>query len=501
MTQQNVNTQFELVGNISANALLSALNTFTTAKKQRKQIVHQSYYDSFDGRLAENGLSADYCVSSDNAVFSLRQLTGETVIASAALTELPIFAHQFESAALRTRLEPVLENRALLKLCTMSIERHCIDILDKRQKIIVRLEFEQCAAFNNRVSVIALKGYVEQAHNVVAQLKRLQMIKNVVSTRINSLPAAYNAKIRCEFTADTSAEHACRDLLKQLFQLLKANQPGVIAHLDNEFLHDYRVAVRRTRVLLSQMKTVEPDYAYQHFSEFFTWLGAVTSPTRDLDVYVEQFTQYQSCLPAALSADLLPFRDVLLNKQASAQQALAEHLNSAKYLDTLTAWDAFLHSSQALPIQPATLSIKTLADKKIRRLFKRVLQQGRAITDASSPECLHDLRKTCKKLRYLLEFFQSLYPTKVIKAFVQPLKDMQEMLGRHQDFCVQEQQLGEFSEELRVLNTPSATLIALQALITVLDKNRQQTRDEFSQCFSQFSGHSTLSLFNRLFTH
>lgn len=501
MTQQNVNAQFELVGNISAKALLGVLNTFTTAKKQRKQIVHKSYYDSFDSRLAAQGLSAEYCVSSDNAVFSLRELTGETVIASTVLTELPVFAHQFESAALRTRLEPVLENRALLKLCTMSIERYCIDILDKRQKVIVRLEFEKCPAFNNRVTVIALKGYAEQAHNLVAQLKHLQMIKNVVSIRRNSLPVAYNAKIRCEFTADTHAEIACKDLLTQLLQLLKANETGVIAHFDSEFLHDYRVAVRRTRVLLSQMKMVEPDHAYQQFSEFFTWLGAVTSPTRDLDVYVEQFNAYQNCLPATLSADLLPFRDFLLNKQASAQQILAEHLNSAKYRDTLTAWDAFLQSSPILPIQPARLSIKTLADKKIRRLFKRVLQQGQAITEASSPECLHELRKTCKKLRYLLEFFQSLYPTKAIKAFLQPLKAMQEMLGRHQDYCVQEQQLGEFSKELCVLNASSATLTALQALITVLDKNRQQTRHEFSQCFSQFSGHSTLSMFSRLFTH
>ena len=38
-----------------------------------------------------------------------------------------------------------------------------------------------------------------------------------------------------------------------------------------------------------------------------------------------------------------------------------------------------------------------------------MLRDGGAITPASPPESLHELRKRCKELRYLLEFFGSLY--------------------------------------------------------------------------------------------
>ena len=66
-----------------------------------------------------------------------------------------------------------------------------------------------------------------------------------------------------------------------------------------------------------------------------------------------------------------------------------------------------------------------------------MVKMGTAIDDDSPAEDLHELRKVGKELRYLLEFFASLYPAEVVKPFVKTLKGLQDQLGRFQDREVQ----------------------------------------------------------------
>ncbi|MFC1662475.1 CHAD domain-containing protein, partial [Gemmatimonadota bacterium] len=42
---------------------------------------------------------------------------------------------------------------------------------------------------------------------------------------------------------------------------MRANEVGMLKNLDSEFLHDFRVAVRRTRSGLTQLKGVFPPSA------------------------------------------------------------------------------------------------------------------------------------------------------------------------------------------------------------------------------------------------
>ena len=57
------------------------------------------------------------------------------------------------------------------------------------------------------------------------------------------------------------AETAPGEIHLALLGILLANEPGLRANLDTEFLHDFRVAVRRTRALLGQIKQVFPPDA------------------------------------------------------------------------------------------------------------------------------------------------------------------------------------------------------------------------------------------------
>src|SRR4029078_7179206 len=52
------------------------------------------------------------------------------------------------------------------------------------------------------------------------------------------------------------ADVGARQIQLALLDFLVANEPGLRASLDTEFLHDFRIAVRRARTLLGQIRRV-----------------------------------------------------------------------------------------------------------------------------------------------------------------------------------------------------------------------------------------------------
>ncbi|NOR79660.1 MAG: CHAD domain-containing protein, partial [Methyloprofundus sp.] len=116
-------------------------------------------------------------------------------------------------------------------------------------------------------------------------------------------------------------------------------------------------------------------------------------------------------------------------------------------------------------------------------------------------EALHDLRKTCKKLRYLMEFFQSLYPATEFKTVLKALKGFQSVLGDFQDYEIQEENLKQFSEEMMDEGVASNTFLAMGVLVQHLDSMRRAARDDFSEQFDLFKQTKNQQTFKRLFAH
>jgi CHAD domain-containing protein len=295
---------------------------------------------------------------------------------------------------------------------------------------------------------------------------------------------------------------AVKIIYATLLQAIKLNEQGTINAIDTEFLHDFRVAIRRTRAGLSQLKAALPADMTNRYSQHFAWLGQITGTPRDLDVYLLNFPAYQAALPAEMQVALLPLRDFLQRKQAVAQQELSKYLRSKKYLMPLIAWEQYLNLPAEKSITPEVveLSVKQLADLRIRKVYQRVIKQGSVITEQSPDTALHELRKTCKKLRYLIEFFQSLYPPAEIKALIKNLKELQELLGDFQDCAVQKLALQHFSEEMRESGCSQQTFTAIEKLLQVLETKSCKARADFSGCFTVFAAPENRSMFKALFS-
>jgi CHAD domain-containing protein len=250
------------------------------------------------------------------------------------------------------------------------------------------------------------------------------------------------------------------------------------------------------------MKTVFPATTLNRFREKFAWLGSITSPTRDLDVYLLKFENYRNQLPEALQADLEPLRTFLQRHHEQEQTRLSRQLQTARYRQLKNQWRRYLTSP--LPQRPAAddarRPIGEVGPRRTWRMYKRVLREGRAITPESPAEDLHELRKSCKKLRYLMEFFQHLYPAKKIRALIKELKGLQENLGDFQDLDVQIHTLKLYSEQMTQEGdmTPR-TELAMDMLMKSLETRMREVRGVFDSRFQQFACKSNEQRFRHLF--
>lgn len=504
-------TQFQLPATLPAEKFITELSQLADLQITERRLATKTFYDSFDWRLYSNGWVAETVATGKDLHFYLRQLADNALLDDGTMTVMPNFAEQFQRVSLKQRLKPVLEMRALLPVAAVDVACYHASLINAEEKTVARLIIEDYAPIAcSRITLAPVKGYQNAAEKLVGLMTtklaaypaKKPVIDLVLKTQ-GKRAKDYSVKLNIHLAADLRADIACKYIYSRLLAIIKTNEPGVIADIDSEFLHDFRVAVRKTRTGLGQLKGVLPGAAQSEASAFFSWLGQITGPTRDFDVYLLNFDAYKHSLPEFVREDLQPLKAFLAAKQRHSQQELAAKLNAGTYTRGLAAWGEYLRQECAnFPPEPAAKwPVKQLADSRIWKTYRRVIKEGDAICGNSAPETLHELRKSCKKLRYLLEFFDSLYPKKELSPLIRHLKALQEVLGNFQDYQVQENQLREFGVELQAHHVPAATLMAMGMLVQHLNDAQQAVRLNFAEVYQEFREPATAKGFKQLFAH
>ena len=319
---------------------------------------------------------------------------------------------------------------------------------------------------------------------------------------IDRAPGDYSSKLRLELDPAMRADEATRLIHRTLLATILANEEGTRDDIDSEFLHDFRVAVRRTRSALRQIKDVYPPEVVERFSGEFRWLGQITGPTRDLDVYLLKMADYETTLPSRVVDDLQPLAEFLRHQQRAEQSRLALSLVEERYRVLIGSWQEFLDEpiSWETGLPNAQRPIREVASERIWKVYRRVRSKGRAIGTATPPEALHRLRIECKKLRYLLEFFRSLYDADQIEQMVGALKRLQDNLGDFNDYQVQRESLRSFADQMLESGaTQAETLMAMGRLVERLETGQARERQRFDERFRQFAAKKNHARFNRLF--
>jgi CHAD domain-containing protein len=483
---------------------------FSVSGVTRSVSLRRLWLDTFDWRLYNSGLTLEQ-ISSRGATNLV--LTGRDGAVIAADHMAPPATRRREDGRvrwpgklevlplgpLRDHLAPVVGVRALLPVARAISSVRENRVLNGDGKTVARIATDRMSvtypepgSVPPRLALTPLRGYQSQAHRLAALLTAAPGVAEGSQSALEATLAAagrrpgdYSSKISIRLAPQMPASAAMAAVLTALLDTLEANVAGTVRDLDTEFLHDLRISVRRSRSALKLAGDVLPDGLARRFRPEFKWLGDLTTPTRDLDVYLLGFSGMADGLIAATAGELEPFHEHLQRSRDAAQRLLARGLRSARFSRLRKEWRQALAGAAATRSRPTAAQ---LAASRIARAHRRVIRDGSAITVNSPPESLHELRKRCKELRYLLEMFGSLYDPGELWRAVRELKTLQDCLGEFQDTQVQHQELQAFAAQMMAERAaPAATLLAMGEIAAGLATRQRRARSEFAGRFRDFA--------------
>ncbi len=511
--------EFIIPSQLDAEAVQSALQTDLQLVPEPPAVVQRTCFDTFDWRVHASDAVLEGIPDGGRYRLVWRDLDGGERRGQAILNKAPRYARDLPPGRLREHLEALVEMRELAPLVMIISRVHTLRVLDRHEKTVARVIFEENSArrpegrksyaLDRRAVVAPVKGYQKPCKQLVKALEDLGLAPAnadpllTALARVGHTPGGYTPRLDLHLERGMRADQAARVILLRLLDIMEANEAGTRGGTDTEFLHDFRVAVRRTRSALTQIRGVLPLRTVNRYKTEFAWLGQITTPLRDLDVYLLTFDTYRAGLPASAQADIEPLRDFIGRQRAIEHHALVKALDSVRYRRLINTWRQFL--LRAVPnrsrLPNATRPVSALACERIWRLYRRTLSEGRAIGPDTPAVALHELRKTCKKLRYLMEFFQSLFPARRIRSPIGALKALQENLGNFQDYAVQIATLKHFGQQMAAEGkAPPDTLLAMGMLIEELERRQQAARAEFADRFGKFDSPGNHAHYRRLFT-
>ncbi len=479
--------------------LAALMPRFALGAAGRAHIVRRTWLDTFDWRLHRAGLTAAHITSARPAELVLAGPAGEYVSQEASGLRWPALPAELPAGPVTGKLQEVAGIRALLpaaRTVTSVQERRILNPDDKTVAWVTvertTVSHPAAAQLPVQLKVTAVRGYQAQAERITQILAAVPGTTTVVPRPLDAALAAagrhpedYSNKLSVPLAPDLPARLALRALLLTLLDTLQSNVMGTIRATDTEFLHDLRVSVRRTRSALKLVGDVLPGGLASRFGPEFKWLGDLTTPTRDLDVYLLDYQAIAAGLVAAEPgrAGAVPRAPGPPARRGTAAPGPGAAVGPL-HRDVLRMAGG-PHRARRFP---GAEPIAAVAADRLRRAHQRVLRQGRAITPASAPERLHDLRKRCKELRYLLEFFASLYDPQAYQRAVKDLKGLQDCLGEFQDCEVQRHEIREFAGQMIASRqVPATALLAMGELAGQVGLRERRARQEFAGQFGDFA--------------
>lgn len=496
----------EVPAGVFAAGLATALGGDVVAVEPRPAVL----LDTFDDRLWGAGirLLAEQRGPGDVVVRRERP-DGGRESGRAELSAWPRWPTDLPAGLLRDAVEGPSDVRCWQPVVEATVSRFRVEVRDQLDKLVLRVLVSdwtgQDGVSRGIARVRPVRGYGRAAQKGERALRAAgaePLEDPWLALRVASghRPGAYQARPEVDLQPRMRSDEALRLMLAALRDVMDANQPGVLKASDIEFLHDYRVALRRSRTLLKLLRKALPAREVEKVRPWLKELGALTGPVRDRDVHLQQLPAMAASLPEEMQGDLAPLGELLRREQARAHRELVSWLTARRQVRRQHRYGAFVDAPPSpYPRAPAALlPIGAFAGARTWRQFERVRQAGRAITEHTPDPVLHELRKEVKSLRYLPELLGGAMPIDRCEEAVKRVKPLQSVLGELQDAFVQAHAMEGFAERLVTEGAPARTLLAMGALVTGMHARRAEARSHFAEAFAGFDTPETEAVFRAL---
>jgi CHAD domain-containing protein len=479
------------------SAALRALAGSYTVELGRPVTARRTWLDSVDRRLYRAGmaLTATAGAAGGAETLELHGVDGTSVTAGPDTAGWPRLLAGLPDQ-LRPRLEPVLGVRALLPTVQVSGSSVAGRLLDDEGKTVLRLVLERPAVIAGSrarlpggLRLVPLRGYAAVAARAGRIVQGAGLVRDDRSGYAAALAAA---GVDPDGTAppvigpELAGDVAVARVLLSFLDEMDAVHAGTVADIDIEFLHDFRVAVRRSRSVVKLLGDLLPVDLVGWVAPELKWLGELTARSRDLDVHLQELPSVAAGLSSGRPEDLEPMARHLRELRGIERRRLVEGLRSDRYERWRARWRTRLEELASRDGDGP--GVRQISAERLAGAYRRVLRRGDRITPGSPAEDLHDLRKRCKELRYLLETFAPVLDPGGARAAVKELKTLQDVLGTFQDSEAQREEIYALAAELVARgDADSRTLLAMGEIAARLQESLRSSRARFATTFASFA--------------
>ncbi|MFP4363629.1 MAG: CHAD domain-containing protein [Spirochaetia bacterium] len=281
---------------------------------------------------------------------------------------------------------------------------------------------------------------------------------------------------------ESDAKDTVRSLLKHLFESALIHLPGAKIGHDIEYIHQFRINLRKARTLLRDAKKHMPIEKYLTLQNELRWLHHSAGDLREADVFLRD---YQELLPPETPNELsLIFNKIVKRMKDEAQDVFRRITSSPRFLDSiklvrreLSSKDLFIKEAKSMSFSKYIAAILTKKEKDMNKRVKSTLKNWKH----GGKDSIHQLRISFKKLRYAAELFPEEYD-----QLNQNAKKMQKALGAYMDTIFMADLMESLSNHITEDDDSPELLSLARKIEKDLRKTRKVKRKEVKKALKQW---------------
>jgi len=194
---------------------------------------------------------------------------------------------------------------------------------------------------------------------------------------------------------------AVRRLLFVHYRTIVVNLEGALRYENDEALHDIRIAIRKARTILRGFRKPLESTSALRLDGDLQQLNRALSLARDLDVWIAFLTSGPVKLRLAGNRNWHKFTGHQQELRRLQQATVRRHLSGSAFTSLRTRFGRLLRVELPREIERApTVPIEAVARRVLAKQLRRAMKLAE-LRHARSPEKLHRLRISLRRVRYL----------------------------------------------------------------------------------------------------
>ncbi len=407
---------------------------------------------------------------------------------------------------LASKLKQLISVRALIPQFNCQWREHSLAFLNADDKTVVRATLyhidDSSTESLSLLQLRPLRGYdrealtIQQALEPVAATIQGEINLRFLLQQCGLTPTPVPTKPEFQLKDHQPTEEAVLKMILELLFLARRQEEGLIADIDSEFAHQYRVNLRKARSLLSLFKKDLSPERFRAIQLPLKNMAKNTNLLRDLDVFLLDQDDYLAMLPEQFQSGLEALFKRLKRRRRQVWRKVTAILAGKDYREKTKQLERLINEPPEFSTSRSQAPIKKRVCRKILSQYDKIQRHGAHIDATTPDEQIHELRIEAKKLRYLLELFAELFSKDQVRRLIKALKRLQDNLGRFNDYSSQ----CLFLEILIPgVGTKTAERDAISGLIAVLYNKQKNEREQVVDMITAFSSAKISEQFQKLF--